>query len=92
MTIRRRIGALELAAKGGGQAAEQLEADAKAFSDRMTMLTGRLADRELDIASASPAELLASGNMAAFRDRVLASGDQFLMRAFRFAEPEDLVL
>lgn len=90
MTIKRRIGALELVAKGGGQAAEQLETDAKVFSERMTMLAERLAERELDIANASPAELLASGDMAAFRDRVLASGDQFLMGAFGFAERENL--
>ncbi len=92
MTIKRRIGALELVAIGSGQAAEQREADARAFSERMTMLAERLAERDLDIANASPAELLASGNMTAFCDRVLASGDQFLMRAFRFAEPEDLSL
>lgn len=91
MTIRKRLGALETAANGGSTA-EQVEADARVFEERMTSLAERLGDREMDIAKASPAELLASGDMIAFRDRVLASGDQFLIRAFRFADPEDLCL
>lgn len=86
MTIKRRLGALEAAANGG-RTAEQMEADAKAFEDRMTMLAERLGEQEIDTANASPAELLASGNITAFRDRVIASGDQFLMQAFRLPIP-----
>lgn len=91
MTIKKRLGALEAAANGGSTA-EQVKADARAFEERMSMLAERLTGRDLDPSTASPAELLASGNMIAFRDHVLASGDRFLMQAFRFADPEDFHL
>ena len=92
MTIKRRVGALESAAKAGGMAAEEMEADATAFSERMTMLAEQLVAREAATPPASPGALLASGDMIVFRDSVLASRDRFLMRAFRFCEPEDLLV
>lgn len=84
----RRLAALERITRPSAD----YEMHARAFDQRMTELADRLRGAPLAIDSASPAELLASGNVEAFRDRVLAMKDEFLIRAFRLAEPEDFLV